>query len=145
VPQGQHIHVLLPSGAAILEDLFPGLTADLVNGGTPVVTDFSQMRASFGGHRMCDQAVPVPGTFLQPSRPYLEWQVRSRVRALPNVELVDECEAIDLAARDAQDRVTGVRIARRAAGAGPGGAGSEHTLRADLVVDATGRTGRTAT
>jgi 2-polyprenyl-6-methoxyphenol hydroxylase-like FAD-dependent oxidoreductase len=54
VPQGQHIHVLLPSGAAILEDLFPGLTADLVNGGTPVVTDFSQMRASFGGHRMCD-------------------------------------------------------------------------------------------
>jgi 2-polyprenyl-6-methoxyphenol hydroxylase-like FAD-dependent oxidoreductase len=145
VPQGQHIHVLLPSGAAILEDLFPGLTADLVSGGTPVVSDFSQTRASFGGHWMCDHAVPVPGTFLQPSRPYLEWQVRSRVRVLPNVELVDECEAIDLAACDAQDRVTGVRIARRAAGAGPGGAGSEHTLRADLVVDATGRTGRTAT
>jgi 2-polyprenyl-6-methoxyphenol hydroxylase-like FAD-dependent oxidoreductase len=146
VPQGQHIHVLLPSGAAVLEDLFPGLTADLVNGGTPVVSDFSQMRASFGGHRMCAQAVPVPGTFVQPSRPYLEWQVRTRVRALPNVEMAGECEAAGLAVADAQDRVTGVRIVRRAAGgAGPGGAGSEDTLRADLVVDATGRAGRTAT
>ena len=34
VPQGQHIHALLPSGAAILEELFPGLVADLVDGGT---------------------------------------------------------------------------------------------------------------
>ena len=146
VPQGQHIHVLLPSGAAILEDLFPGLTADLVNGGTPVVSDFSQTRASFGGHQMCNQAVPVPGTFVQPSRPYLEWQVRTRVRALPNVELVNKCEAIGLAACDAQDRVTGVRIVRRAVGgAGPGGTRGEDTLRTDLVVDATGRTGCTAT
>lgn len=78
VPQGRHIHVLLPSGAGILEELFPGLLADPVNGGTPVVSDFSQTRASFGGHQMCDQAAPVPGVFVQPSRPYLEWQVRSR-------------------------------------------------------------------
>ncbi len=146
VPQGRHIHVLLPSGAAILEELFPGLLADLVSGGTPVVSDFSQTRASFGGHRMCDQAVPVPGVFVQPSRPYLEWQVRSRVRALPNVEIVDECEAAGLVASDARDRVTGVRLLRHAGGGGPGsGARSEETLRADLVVDATGRTGRTAT
>jgi 2-polyprenyl-6-methoxyphenol hydroxylase-like FAD-dependent oxidoreductase len=147
VPQGRHIHVLLPSGAAILEELFPGLLADLVTGGTPVVSDFSQTRASFGGHLMCDQAVPVPGTFVQPSRPYLEWQVRTRVRALPNVEITGECEATGLIASDAKDRVTGVRILRHAAGGGgPGsGARSEETLRADLVVDATGRTGRTAT
>jgi 2-polyprenyl-6-methoxyphenol hydroxylase-like FAD-dependent oxidoreductase len=141
VPQGRHIHALLPSGAAILEELFPGLLADLVNDGTPVVSDFSQTRASFGGHRMCDQAVPVPGTFVQPSRQYLEWQVRTRVRALPNVEIIDECEAAGLVASDAQDRVTGVRILRHTA---DGGTRSEESLRADLVVDATGRTGRTA-
>jgi hypothetical protein len=38
---------------------------------------------------MCDQAAPVPGVFVQPSRPYLEWHVRTRVRALPNVEIAE--------------------------------------------------------
>jgi 2-polyprenyl-6-methoxyphenol hydroxylase-like FAD-dependent oxidoreductase len=141
VPQGQHIHALLPSGAGILDELFPGLLADLVSGGTPVVSDFSQARASFGGHLLCDQAAPVPGVFVQPSRPFLEWHVRTRVRALPNVEVIDECEAVGVAASDARDRVTGARILRRA---GRGSARIEETLPAGLVVDATGRTGRTA-
>ena len=51
----------------------------------------------------------------------------------------------------AQDRVTGVRILRDAALQRAGlaaragsGAQGEETLRADLVVHATGRTGRTA-
>jgi 2-polyprenyl-6-methoxyphenol hydroxylase-like FAD-dependent oxidoreductase len=140
VPQGQHIHALLPSGAAILEELFPGLVADLVDGGTPVVSDFSQARASFGGHLLSDQPAPVPGVFVQPSRPYLEWHVRARVGALPNVEIVGECEVIDLVASGARDRVTGVRVLRSAAG----GDRNEETLQADLVVDATGRTGRAA-
>jgi 2-polyprenyl-6-methoxyphenol hydroxylase-like FAD-dependent oxidoreductase len=146
VPQGQHIHVLLPSGAGILEELFPGLLADLVRGGAPVVSDFSQARASFGGHLLCDQAAPVPGVFVQPTRPYLEWHVRSRVRALPNVEVIGECEAVGLVASDARDRVTGVRILRHAADdGGPGnGTRAEEEMRADLVVDATGRTGRAA-
>jgi hypothetical protein len=62
------------------------------------------------------------------------------------VEIVDECEATGLVASDARDRVTGVRLLRHPGGGGdPGGARSEETLRADLVVDATGRSGRTAT
>ena len=143
-PQGQHIHVLLSSGAAILEELFPGLLAGLIEDGTPVVSDFSQMYASFGGHHMCDLPVPVPGTFVQPTRPYLEWQVRSRVRALPNVQILDRCEVTGLVA-DPRDRVTGVRTVRHAVGDGePDGARSDEILRADLVVDATGRTGRAA-
>lgn len=135
VPQGRHIHVLLPSGAGILEELFPGLVAGLVEEGTPVVRDFSEARASFGGHLLSDEAAPVPGVFVQPSRPFLEWHVYARVRALPNVEIADACEAVGLAASDARDRVTGVRILR---------SGSEQTLPADLVVDATGRAGRAA-
>jgi 2-polyprenyl-6-methoxyphenol hydroxylase-like FAD-dependent oxidoreductase len=141
VPQGRHYHALLPSGAGILEQLFPGLIADLVSGGTPVVSDFSQARVSFGGHPMCDQAAPMPGGLVQASRPYLEWQVRTRVQALPNVEIISHCQAAGLVACDAGDRVTGVGILRRADGAGDGGA---ETMRADLVVDAAGRTGRTA-
>jgi 2-polyprenyl-6-methoxyphenol hydroxylase-like FAD-dependent oxidoreductase len=147
VPQGKHIHLLLPSGAAILEDLFPGLLADLVSGGAPVIRDFSQTRASFGGHLMCAHAVPVPGPFVQPSRPYLEWQVRSRLRALPNVNLLEECEVTGLVAGDGGDRVTGVRIVRRPTdGNAPStGGGSLEAMRAGLVVDATGRAARAAT
>jgi 2-polyprenyl-6-methoxyphenol hydroxylase-like FAD-dependent oxidoreductase len=137
VPQGQHVHALLPSGAEILEDLFPGLLADLATGRAPIVRDFSQTRASFGGHRMCDAAVPVPGTLVQSSRPYLEGHVRARVRALRGVEIIDECDVVGLVTSDAKDRVVGARILRRADG------GAEATLAADLVVDATGRTGRT--
>ena len=37
VPQGRHAHGLLPSGAQILDELFPGLLADLVADGVPVV------------------------------------------------------------------------------------------------------------
>jgi 2-polyprenyl-6-methoxyphenol hydroxylase-like FAD-dependent oxidoreductase len=139
VPQGRHLHALLPSGAGILEDLFPGLLADLVSGGTPVVGDFSQAHASFGGHLLCNRAAPVPGTILQPSRPYLEGHVRARVRALSNVEIIDHCEAVGLVTSEARNRVTGARILR----GGDGGTGE--TLGADLVVDATGRTGRTTT
>ena len=69
--------------------------------------------------------------------------MRTRVRALPNVAIVGECEVVDLVASDVRDRVTGVRVLHSAANGGPGsGARSEETLQADLVVDATGRTGR---
>ena len=37
VPQGRHAHVLLPRGAQILDELFPGLLAGLAAGGVPVL------------------------------------------------------------------------------------------------------------
>jgi 2-polyprenyl-6-methoxyphenol hydroxylase-like FAD-dependent oxidoreductase len=142
VPQGRHIHVLLPSGAGIMNELFPGLVSDLVAEGTPVMSDFSQAWASFGGHLMSAEAAPVPGVFVQPSRPYLEAQVRARIQALPNIEIADESEAVDLVATENRERITGVRIRRHQAGADA--LDSEQVLPADLVLDATGRTGRTA-
>ena len=36
VPQGRHVHVLLPSGAQILDELFPGILNELVAEGAPV-------------------------------------------------------------------------------------------------------------
>jgi hypothetical protein len=47
----------------------------------------------------------VPGR-----RPYLEGQVRSRVRALPGVEIIDGHTVVELVAMAAQDRVIGVRV-----------------------------------
>ena len=60
------------------------------------------------------------------------------VGALPTVEVVDRCDVVGLVTTLARDRVTGVRILR-------GANGVEETLDADLVLDATGRSGRTAT
>jgi 2-polyprenyl-6-methoxyphenol hydroxylase-like FAD-dependent oxidoreductase len=134
VPQGWHAHALLPRGAQILDELFPRLLDELVAGGVPVTSSPAQWWFSFSGHVLCRTgAADEPG--YQPSRPYLEAQVRERVRALPNVVVRDRCEVIDLVATDARDRVAGVRAQPRE--------DTAETIAADLVVDATGRGGRT--
>ncbi|HZC98765.1 MAG TPA: 2-polyprenyl-6-methoxyphenol hydroxylase-like oxidoreductase [Actinomycetes bacterium] len=139
VPQGRHAHLLVPRGAQILDELFPGLLDDLVAGGAPAIRDFAELRFSPGGRLLCLRGPSTRLTPYQLSRPYLEGHVRARVRALPRVEIVDRCDVVGLVTTAARDRVTGVRILRRAAG----GAGAEEVIDADLVVDATGRSGRT--
>jgi 2-polyprenyl-6-methoxyphenol hydroxylase-like FAD-dependent oxidoreductase len=135
VPQGRHAHVLFARGAQILDELFPGLLDDLAAGGAPVIRDLGEIRFSPGGHRLRLEGHSPEAITCQASRPYLEGQVRARVRALPTVEVVDRCEVVGLAATSARDRVTGVRILR-------GANGVEEALDADLVLDATGRSGR---
>jgi 2-polyprenyl-6-methoxyphenol hydroxylase-like FAD-dependent oxidoreductase len=93
------------------------------------------MRFSPGGHPLCLEGQPAQAATYQASRPYLEAQLQARVRALPTVEIVDRCEVVGLVTTAARDRITGVRILRSADSV-------EETLRADLVLDATGRGGR---
>jgi 2-polyprenyl-6-methoxyphenol hydroxylase-like FAD-dependent oxidoreductase len=137
VPQGRHAHLLVPRGAQILDELFPGLIGELAAGGAPVIGDYAELRFAPGGHLLRLEGRPAQPFICQASRPYLEAHVRARIRALPTVEIADGCYILGLATTAARDRITGVRIARQAAG------GAEDTLGADLVVDATGRTGRT--
>ncbi len=134
VPQGRHAHGLLPSGAQVLDDLFPGFLAGLVAAGVPVIGDFRELWFSAGGHLLCRDGRPDDPAYLA-SRPYLEGQVRRRVQALPNVRITDGCEVAGLVTTPAGDRVTGARVL-------PGGGGAQE-IPADLVVDATGRGART--
>jgi len=135
VPQGRHAHGLLASGAQILDDLFPGLLAGLASAGAPVLSTPRELWFSVGGHLLCrDGEGRDPGYLV--SRPYLEGQVRSRVRALDNVSVRDRCTVAGLVTTPARDRVTGVRV--RPADR------EEEEIAADLVADATGRGGRTA-
>ena len=134
VPQGWHAHALLPRGAQILGELFPGLLAGLAAGGAPVLRAPREFRFVLGGHLLCQDGEPGEPGYSQ-SRPYLEDQVRNRVRALPDVTIWDRCEVAGLVTTPARDRVTGARVL-------PAG-GAEQILAADLVVDATGRSGRT--
>ena len=137
VPQGRHAHALLPSGAQVLGDLFPGLLAGLAAEGVPVIGDFREMWFSVGGHLLCQDGKPDTPAYLA-SRPYLEGQVRRRVRALPNVRVKDGCEVAGLVTTPARDRVTGARVLPQG-----GSAEEAEEIRADLVVDATGRGART--
>jgi len=134
VPQGRHAHALLPRGAQILGELFPGLLAELAAGGVPVLRAPREFRLVLGGHLLCQDGEPGDPVYT-PSRPCLEGHVRGRVRALPNVTIRDHCEVAGLVTTPAGDRVTGARVRP------PGDAAQ--VLAADLVIDATGRGGRT--
>ena len=48
VPQGRHAHALLPRGAQILDELFPGILADLAAAGVPVLGDLREVWFSVG-------------------------------------------------------------------------------------------------
>jgi len=139
VPHGRHAHVLLPGGAAIVDGLFTGLLDQLSASGVPVVRDFAEFWLAPGGGDPVRLLGPAWNPFLcLASRPYLEHHLRERVRALPNLTIVDECDVADLTADPTRRRVTGVRVLRRADGEGA----EMTTVDADLVVDATGRGSR---
>jgi 2-polyprenyl-6-methoxyphenol hydroxylase-like FAD-dependent oxidoreductase len=135
VPQGHHLHALLARGQQALEELFPGLTAALVAQGVPAGDMLANARLYLSGYRLRQAHTGL--VLLCASRPVLEGYVRARVRALPNVAVVDSCDIMGLAATPDGRRVTGARVHRREVGS------AEEVLGADLVVDATGRGSRT--
>jgi len=135
VPHGRHAHALLARGQQALEELFPGLTAELVAQGAPTGDLLANGRWYVSGHRLRQGHIGLVSLCV--SRPLLEGHVRARVRALPNVAFLDSCDIVGLATTSAGRRITGARVLRRAAGS------AEEVLDADLVVDATGRGSRT--
>jgi 2-polyprenyl-6-methoxyphenol hydroxylase-like FAD-dependent oxidoreductase len=134
VPQSRHNHILLPAGQLSLEELLPGILGELVAAGAPTYRALGEVLCVFNGHQFArgdSGRRPVLA-----SRPFLEGHVRRRVTAMPNVELVERCDAVGLLADESQERITGVRLLRRAAGS------AVEELAADLVVAAGGRGAR---
>jgi len=132
VPQGRHPHGILSRGRDILEEFFPGLTADLVERGAILGDLTRDARFFLGGGYLCQQESGLLS--LVASRPLLENRVRAHLLALPNVRIIADRDIVGLEADAAGIRILGVRARHR----GMGGAGDE-LLLADLVVDATGR------
>lgn len=139
VPQDRHLHNFLGRGTQVLAELFPGLLDELAAAGAVVVNDgdLSRTYARMGRYELKHSgrlADPSALTLCLASRPFVEFHVRPRVIALPNVTFMDGHDVIEPVAIG--DAVTGVRIVNRDNGLATG-------LVADLVVDAMGRAGRT--
>ena len=138
VSQGRHAHLLLPRGAQILDELFPGILNGLVVDGAPVWDDgeLSKLHFTFGGHEMLRSGKATGDhkamAMYVPSRPFLECHVRRRLQAIGNVTILDGHDVAELTSTADRGRVTGVRVVNRDGGA-------EKGLTADLVIDAMGR------
>ncbi|MEV0947417.1 monooxygenase [Rhodococcus sp. NPDC049939] len=129
VPQARHVHALLASGRAAMEDLLPGFVEELLGLGAITGDALADIRWVVDGHRLARGTSGVPGILA--SRPLVEWQVRQRVRDLPNVQILDHRNVTGLVGDG--EAVSGVDVQHRL-----GGPLTEF-VPADFVVDSTGR------
>lgn len=127
VPQSRQLHVLLARGAQVLDQLFPGLTEELIAAGA--VTSDPQVDTTYYIDGRPLASAPSGMTLLGVSRPLLEHAIQRRVSALSNVE-VRHATTEGLLLDDGHTAVTGV-LADNA------------PLTSDLVVDAAGRSSLT--
>ncbi len=132
-PHSHHAHGLHSRGLMIVEELFPGLTEEVLATGA-LASDIGRIRWHFNGRPITPTDVGL--VMLAPSRPVLEYHVRGRVAALPNVRYLERHDILRPLSTPGRDRVTGVLVRRQSDGA-------EIEIEADLVVDATGRGSRT--
>jgi 2-polyprenyl-6-methoxyphenol hydroxylase-like FAD-dependent oxidoreductase len=128
VPQGRHLHLLLPAGVDALEALFPGLVADLCAAGA-TASDADRIRLCLSGHRLTPASTGHRGVFC--SRPFLESHLRRRVCAEPAVTIHDGLRVTGLVLADHGSHVEGAEVTT------PGG--DVEVVGADLVVDCSGR------
>jgi 2-polyprenyl-6-methoxyphenol hydroxylase-like FAD-dependent oxidoreductase len=133
-PQTRHLHGLLPAGFQVMSHYFPDLKEDLVQNGA-LVADFAKdmIWYTHGGYRkrfeMNLDAVTL-------SRPTLEHLIRERVLNLPGIELIDEAKVKGLVFKKKQGRVAGIQYQNTS--------GETIDLSADLIIDVTGRSSRSA-
>jgi 2-polyprenyl-6-methoxyphenol hydroxylase-like FAD-dependent oxidoreductase len=111
LPQGRHVHVLLERGRATLERFHPGVTGELVQAGALLLDanrDVAWMNP-YGWY------VRFPGDLgmLACSRNLIDWGVRRRLAALPNVRVQQGADVVGLI-RDPKNGtgVAGVRLRR---------------------------------
>lgn len=130
VPQAKHVHVLLARGKQILEQLFPGIDAELTAAGAPSV-DWTADCLWLGLWGWIPR-FPSHVVTHTCSRQLLEWLVRRRLTPYSNVQFLDGTQVRELLTDESRSTVTGVRVHSR-------NDTQETELTADLVVDASGR------
>ncbi|USX56345.1 NAD(P)/FAD-dependent oxidoreductase [Lentzea sp. HUAS12] len=131
VGQSKHAHGLLARGSQAIEELVPGITAELLAGGARSYDVLQQGNFYNHGQLMAHGVSDLRG--LMVSRNLLEHTVRQSVLRMPAVRMVDGREVLGLL------HETGVVLGVTCSG--PDGV---DTIEADLVVDTTGRVSKLA-
>jgi 2-polyprenyl-6-methoxyphenol hydroxylase-like FAD-dependent oxidoreductase len=131
LPQARHQHILLMRGREVLEQLFPGFDGEVAAHGGPLV-DYPRdcLLVSAAGRL---PRFPSALELRLCRRPVLDWVLRSRLLALPNLTFRTGWRAVGLLPGPGARQVAGLAIQPVAAPADP------CALAADLVVDASGR------
>ncbi|GAB3830332.1 NAD(P)/FAD-dependent oxidoreductase [Dactylosporangium cerinum] len=131
VPQGRHVHGLLPQGRRIVEELLPGFTERVLAAGGHQGDILGNTRWYLNGLPLRQAHTGLAA--LSASRPLIEGTIRELALALPNVTLLDGHDVVGVRADDGG--VTGGRVTSLHGG-------GSRVLPAGLVVDATGRGSR---
>ena len=131
VPQARHLHTFWAGGLRALEQLLPGIEADLIAAGACPVRFPTDMRWLTPSDRWMGR-FPATQRLASASRILIEWVVRRRVEQTPGIRFVtgQEVRALRL---DRHGDVNGLTMRARR------GDSSTVELPADLVVDASGR------
>lgn len=130
VPQAHHLHILLAHGQALVEQLFPGIEKDFDANGSPRIR-WGLDTASYaiaGWTKRFDTGIVSHVT----SRVSLEWIIRRRVTAIPNITFMAEQQVNHLLTDEGHHKIIGVHVTSRTDK-------REQNLNADLVVDCSGR------
>ncbi|MET0402808.1 MAG: hypothetical protein ABW123_10415, partial [Cystobacter sp.] len=94
VPQGRHIHAVLEAGLKTLEALFPGLSQEMKAEDVEFIDMARDAAWLQSGSWKARYEGDIESVLV--SRPFLEWKVRGRVTALPNVEVRTGCNVEEL-------------------------------------------------
>jgi 2-polyprenyl-6-methoxyphenol hydroxylase-like FAD-dependent oxidoreductase len=124
VPQGRHAHGLLAGGQRVIENLFPGMSDELVEKGATPADAQADGTWFFEGGAIHKAPSGNAGVLL--SRPLLESTIRDRVRSLEGVTIIGDQSVSELVSTRDGKRVAGVIT-------------NKQVFEADLVVDSTGR------
>jgi len=130
VPQTVHSHGLLKRGSNILEQLFPGLEAELIAAGailTDQIADTLVLIQQEALPRCASDLILVSC-----SRSLLEWSIRGRLLKSDCLQFLDATQVKRLLTDETNSRITGVQLLDR-------DSLQLGELTANLVVDASGR------
>src|SRR6266478_1019189 len=128
--QSKHTHALIAGGLKALSALFPGFEEDVHKAGAV------KMRVGLEACMERPGYDPFPARDLgfdvySASRPLFELVTRRRIEQQENIELLPRSRVTELISSQDGSSITGVRWESPD--------GQVHTLRADIIVDASGR------
>ena len=138
VPHARHLHFFFKRGLQVVEELFPGVTADLLAAGSHLLDQGSDFRILYRSGWSPRGELGIE--FCTFTRPLLEATIRRHLKTDPKITLFEGFEVSGLVLSDDGSRVQGVKIVSRHRDANV--PQEALTLPAELVIDSSGRSSK---